>query len=221
MKKLLIPVFAAILPVLMTGCLFPSGNYNEVVYYDLSTIRLAMPDNLPVVVEIFQSSESSRSQMTYLTSDNRLQLDSYNRWVQQPEYIITRFLQTAFSNNQPSIQTSTSAAVAGRRAMADGYRISGTVFTMRIDLKRREAILGVNYLIRSIVDGASAATLSNSSVYTAKYRNESPADFAAAMSEAAEKMAMQIQSEISQLHNPKGTSTNVKAPVSPENPGID
>ena len=205
MKKLFFPAAAAILSLCVTGCLFPEP-YKEIVFYDLSTIRLKMPEDLPVLVDMFQSNESTRSQMTYLTGENQVQVDSYNRWIQQPEYLITRYLQTAFSTNQPAIQES----IGFRRSFINGIRISGSVFSMRIDLKRREALLGVSYTIRSVTDGQNISTLTKSCVFTAKYHNEAPSDFAAAMSEAAEKLALQIQSEIHILQKQKGHDDNVK-----------
>lgn len=218
MKKFFLPAAAAALSsFFMTGCLFPAQSYNEVAYYDLSTIRLDMSENPPILVDLFQSAESLRANMTYLTNENRVLVDSYNRWIQQPEYLVTRYLRTAFSTNQPSIQE----AASFRRALPNGIRISGSVFSMRIDLKRREALLGVNYLIRLVADGENALTLSNSCVFSARYHNESPTDFAAAMSEAAEKLALQIQNEIHVLQKQKGSASHVQAAAPVENKNTD
>jgi hypothetical protein len=213
MTKLLPAVAAALSSIFMTGCLFPAQSYHDVAYYDLATIRLEMPENLPILVDPFQSSESLQPQMTYLTNDNRVMVDSYNRWFQKPEHLITRYLQTAFSTNQPAIQE----AANFRRAMPNGVRISGSVFSMRIDLKRREALLGVNYLIRLVTDGENALVLTNSGVFSARFNNESPVEFAAAMSEAAEKLVLQIQNEIHILQKQRGNDSHVKTTAPVEN----
>lgn len=195
-----------LLAALMTGCMFQSEPYTEITYYDLATIRLDMPPDLPIIVESFQSSEAGRAQMTYLASNNQVKVDSYNRWVQQPEYLITRYLQTAVSGNSPAIREFKEF----RKTMTDGIRLSGTIFAMRIDLKRQEAILGINYMIRCVRNNEKITELTNSGVFTVKYNKETPVEFAIAMSEAAEKMATQIQREIFSLYNQKWNNTDVK-----------
>ncbi len=206
-----------LLAVLMTGCLFQSEPYNEITYYDLATARLNMPANLPIIVDSFQSSEAGRAQMTYLTGNNQVKVDSYNRWIQQPEILITRYLQIAFSNNSPSVREFKEF----RQTPANGIRVSGNIFTMRIDLKHREAILGVNYTIHCVRSNENISELTNSVVFSAKYGKETPAEFAAAMSEAAEKMAMQLQHEILSLYNKKWNSTDVKNSAPASNPVAD
>lgn len=188
MKNIIfIGLSAVFCAVLLAGCIF-SVPYKEVGYYDLNSPEKILPDGATVKVDIFKNIETGKYKMVYRDGESRVIVDDYNKWVQTPDLMVSRYLQAAFSSDK---------AAEGQEISEFG--ISGTVFMFMIDLKSRKTSLGVSYKITSNNPDRKTEVLSNSCVLTAAFEKENPADFAGAMSLCAEMLAKRLKADIDYL----------------------
>ncbi|MHB9139090.1 MAG: hypothetical protein ACYC4Q_06780 [Victivallaceae bacterium] len=181
----LLAVFSA---TLLSGCIF-SVPYREVGYYDLNRAERILPDGARVKVNIFKNIETGKYKMVYRDGESRVIVDDYNKWVQTPDLMVSRYLQAAFSNDK----------VTTEEQGTSEFEISGTVFMFAIDLKSRKTMLGVSYKIAANRAGSEQDVLSNSCVLTSAFDREDPAEFSRAMSMCAELLAKRLKADIDYL----------------------
>ena len=193
-------LFAGFCAVLLTGCIF-SVPYKEVGYYDLNSPAKILPAGATVKVDIFKNIEPGKYKMVYRDGESRVIVDDYNKWVQTPDLMVSRYLQAAFSNDK---------VTEGQEASE--FEISGTVFMFAIDLKSRKTSLGASYKITSIHSGSETEALSNSCVLTAAFEKEDPADFAKAMSDCAAMLAQRLKADIDYLMKKENIPATVNNP---------
>ena len=186
---------------LLTGCIF-SVPYKEVGYYDLNSPEKPLSDGTRVKVNIFKNIETGKFKMVYRDGESRVIVDDYNKWVQTPDLMVSRYLQAAFSNDK----------VTTEEQGASEFVISGTVFMFAIDLKSRKTSLGVSYKITANQSGSEKEALSNSCVLTSAFEKDDPADFARAMSMCAELLAKRLKADIDYLIKKE----NIPAPANKE-----
>jgi uncharacterized lipoprotein YmbA len=170
----------------LTGCLFREAPYNEVGYFDLSNPEKILPDGAVVKVNILKNIESGKYKMVYRNGESRVMVDEYNKWVQPPDLMLSRYLQAAFSNDKIASEGSAKAE----------FEVSGAVFMFMIDLKSKKASLGVYYRITRNQSSSEIEMLNNSCVLTSNFEKENPADFAKSMSVCAELLAKRLKVDI-------------------------
>jgi uncharacterized lipoprotein YmbA len=194
-------VLAVSAAALLTGCIF-SVPYKEVGYYDLNSPEKPLSDGTRVKVNIFKNIETGKFKMVYRDGESRVIVDDYNKWVQTPDLMVSRYLQAAFSNDK----------ITTEEQGASEFVISGTVFIFAIDLKSRKTSLGVSYKITANQSGSEKEVLSNSCVLTSAFEKDDPADFARAMSMCAELLAKRLKADIDYLMKKE----NITAPAKKE-----
>ena len=154
MKKKLLQVFymSAITGILLfvtTGCLWGLGQqpYVAVKYYDLATPPQLVLKNIQVRFTPLGSTEPAKFKMVYRDSNCQMILDDYNKWIQTPPLLLTRYLQGAFKQN-------------GLISKNSELIIDGNIFMFRLDLEKDTASLGVNYLIKTSTDDTEKVVFS-------------------------------------------------------------
>lgn len=164
---------------LFTACFFsrtPPSNY------DLTT-----PDPIPVDYQIkvsaFSTAGIGHYKMVVRESENRLKLDEYNRWSQQPGAMITKYLTAAFA--QPDDRIGTSRRV---------YYLTGSVMACELDKTDGVAYLLIRYAIDC--DGVDTVPELGTVSYRIKVKEATPDAFAVALSEAANEFALHVKKEI-------------------------
>ncbi len=177
-------LFVAIVP--LSGCMFYEP-FKTVQYFDLQTPSPIITDDSLVKVEVFSSTETGKYKMVYTEDDCRVVIDDYNKWLQPPGVTLSRYIQTAFSNNSTQPKTFE-------------FNVSGNVFLYKIDLKNKLASLGVLYKIAMVKGGGETELINHSCILTSSFQNnDDPADFAKAMSDCAKLLACRIKADIEYL----------------------
>ncbi|MDD5727126.1 MAG: hypothetical protein PHV59_01060 [Victivallales bacterium] len=194
--RFLFLLFSAVLLTLgAAGCLFGFGqqSYVEVKYFDLDTPPRVKLQNAQIKILPLNSTEPVKFKMVYCNADCEMIMDDYNKWVQPPALLLTRYLQGAFE--QQGISRESSELV-----------FSGEIFRFRIDLRNSTASLGVNYAVTSQPDGTVRQLYRNSVVFTCKFKKQGPQYFAAAMSECARQLVFAVERDIKNLDNVQSVS---------------
>jgi ABC-type uncharacterized transport system auxiliary subunit len=183
---LIAAVCASILCILLSGCLFEAEPYKPVKYYDLKTPQKLCPEGVDLDVQIFRMEASSKYKMLYRMDSTRVLVDDYNKWTQTPGFMLSRYLQSAFSSNTNPEKLNNMTFV-----------LLGAIFTFEIDLEKNQAVLGVKYELKRKSDGS--ILLDKSRVFSESFpdsKDLSPETFAKAMSAAASKFANKLRTEI-------------------------
>lgn len=196
MKKLLrLFYFLSITGVILlsaAGCmsLLEQQPYIPVKYYDLDTPPEIVLKNIQVRFIPLNSTEPVKYKMVYHDTDCEVVIDDYNKWVQPPCLMLTRYLQSAFK--QSSIASSDSELV-----------VSGNIFMFKIDLLTNKVSLGVSYNIKSSSDDTIKTILRNSSIFTSKLETQGPRYFVCAMNQCARELVLLIAKDIRKIqqHN--------------------
>jgi hypothetical protein len=181
-------VVASAIVILVSGCLFGFGqkSYVDVKYFDLDTPPRMKLQNVQLRILPLQSTEPVKFKMVYCGTDCEMIVDDYNKWVQPPCLLLTRYLQGAFE--QKSIDAENAE-----------LSFSGNIFRFRIDLRDNTASLGVNYVIRTSPNGVIRGVYRKSSVFNCKFKKQGPKYFAAAMSDCARQLAVAIEKDVKAL----------------------
>ena len=197
MRKKLLQLFyivscTGILLFITTGCIWGLNQqpYTAVKYYDLATPPQIVLKNIQVKFTPFESTEPANFKMVYRDADCQMIMDDYNKWIQPPQLLLTRYMQGAFKQN--GITTESTALI-----------ISGNIFMFRIDLKKNTVSLGVNYVIKSSVDDSEKVVFQNSTTFTHKLKQQGPKYFVRAMSQCAKDLILTIKNDINKIEKLK------------------
>ena len=185
-------IAASAIVILVSGCLFGFGqkSYVDVKYFDLDTPPRMKLENVQLKILPLQSTEPVKFKMVYCGTDCEMIVDDYNKWVQPPCLLLTRYLQGAFEQK-------------GIGAESAELSFSGNIFRFRIDLRNNTASLGVNYVVRTAPNGVIRSVYRNSSVFNCKFKKQGPKYFAAAMSDCARQLAVAIEKDVKALQRHK------------------
>ena len=197
MRKKLLQLFylvscTGILLFITTGCLWGLNQqpYTAVKYYDLATPPQIVLKKIQVKITPFDSTEPANFKMVYRDADCQMILDDYNKWIQPPPMLLTRYIQAAFKQN-------------GITAESTALIVSGNIFMFRIDLKKNTVSLGVNYVIKSSVDDSEKVVFQNSTTFTHKFKQQGPKYFVKAMSQCAKDLILTIRGDINEIEKHK------------------
>ncbi|MDD5597941.1 MAG: hypothetical protein PHV82_08355 [Victivallaceae bacterium] len=174
--------------VLFGGCLFGFSEkpYVAVKYYDLANPPQILLTGNQVNILAFDSTEPAKYKMIYRGKNNEMIMDDYNKWIQPPCLLLTRYLQSAFKQSGPLPKDSV-------------LLISGNVFMFRIDLQTNTASLGVNYVIKGTPDNIIRPISRNSIVFSSKFEKQGPIYFVRAMSECAGQLVSALDKDIKSI----------------------
>lgn len=177
---------AATLGLLATGCFFDPEPYKPVKYYDLKTPQKICPEGVDLDVQLFRMEAPSKYKMLYRMDSTKVLMDDYNKWTQPPGFMLTRYLQSAFSSDTNPEKLDNQV-----------FTLLGSIFTFEIDLEKNQAILGVKYELKRKKDGK--ILIDKSRVFYENFSDSkdlSPETFANAMSGAANKFVSKLHSEL-------------------------
>lgn len=174
--------------ILLSGCLFGFSDqpYVAVKYYDLANPPQITLTQNQVKVLAFDSTEPAKYKMIYRGKNNEVILDDYNKWIQPPCLLLTRYLQSAFKQSGNPPQDSV-------------LLVSGNLFMFKIDLETNTASLGVNYVIKGNPDNIIKPIFRSSTVFSCKFKKEGPSYFVQAMSDCAKQLALAIEKDLKSI----------------------
>lgn len=192
-------IVASAMVILVSGCLFGFGqkSYVDVKYFDLDTPPRMKLENVQLKILPLQSTEPVKFKMVYCGTDCEMIVDDYNKWVQPPCLLLTRYLQGAFEQK-------------GIGAESAELSFSGNIFRFRIDLRNNTASLGVNYVVKTAPNGVIRSVYRNSSVFNCKFKKQGPKYFAAAMSDCARQLALAIEKDVKALQEHKDKQAHMQ-----------
>ena len=185
---LFLPLAMLAVTVGCKGWLLGSQPYQDVKYYGLRTPS-PLPDNgTRINVLMLKTLDATKGKMLYRDSSYVILQDDYNKWVQSPAFMLRQYLQAAFNNDN-------SKAIVGD---ANCYYLSDSIVTFEINLPQKEVILSMDYRLQAATN--REVSLEYSRTIREPFREETPAAFAEAMSQAADKLSRIIQLEAEVLH---------------------
>ena len=197
MRKKLLQLFyvvscSGILLFVTGGCFWGLNQqpYTAVKYYDLATPPQVSLNKVQVKFIPFESTEPANYKMVYRNADCQIIIDDYNKWIQPPPLMLTRYLQGAFKQN-------------GITSESCELIISGNIFMFRIDLQKNTVSLGISYSIKSSVCDTEKLLFQNSTTFTHKFKKQGPQYFVKAMSECAGDMIMTLEKNIAEIEKSK------------------
>ncbi len=164
--------------------------YTAVKYYDLAIPPQITLDKMQVKFIPFESTEPANYKMVYRNADCQIVIDDYNKWIQPPPLMLTRYLQGAFK--QSGITSESCELI-----------ISGNIFMFRIDLQKNTVSLGVSYSIKSSVCDTEKLLFQNSTTFSHKFKKQGPQYFVEAMSKCANDMVLTIKKNIKEIEKNK------------------
>jgi hypothetical protein len=198
MKKYLLKKFcflltASLLVLSAAGCmsLFKQQPYVAVKYYDLDSPATIELKNIQVEFVQFNSTEPVKYKMVYHNSDYEVVVDDYNKWIQPPSLLLTRYLQSSFQQHcisDPKVPR---------------LIISGNIFMYKIDLRNKKVFLGVSYVIKSTSNNILKTITRNSSIFTCEIKQQTPQGFVFAMSNCAAQLTAAIDKSIINIQKHK------------------
>lgn len=164
---------------LLPACFF---EHTPPTNYDLATPQ-SIELNYQIKVRAFSTAGIGHCKMTVRESLNRLKLDEYNRWSQQPGAMITKYLTAIFAQNDESIGVAKNV-----------YYLSGSVMACELDKTENVAYLLIRYAIGC--DGIDTVPELGTVSYRIKIQSATPEAFAEALTQAANRFALHVKKEI-------------------------
>ena len=166
--------------LLLSGCFFSRAGGVERKVYDLGSAEVRC--SIPVCIDGIRNSSGADRRFFYRTKDNRIEFDSGNFWLLEPEQAMKKLLRGSFGS-----------------CTADGIRIEGVIDDFGFDLEKKEAVLTVNFTLSKNGKTAGVKCSERSS-----FDGRSAASAARAMNKCASKMAEKLAKEIEKFSGSKG-----------------
>lgn len=187
-RKILYFVFAVCTAVMIGGCgIFFRPSYTPVRSYDLALPAKISVTGYKVAVLPFSSEAAARYKMVS-RSGVQLYQDEYSRWVQTPAVMLTRYLRMALIDDNSVV-----------RKNLPVYELSGAVLAFEFDKKTSTSLLCIRY---TVTDKKTDTELRSGLLRYAlplDPAKPTPEAFAAAMSNAAEKLALDLNGIMKKL----------------------
>lgn len=177
---------ACLLVLLMSSCsfgFFEKQPYVAAKYYDLNQPTRIPLKGVQLRLTTFNSTEPVKYKMVYHDKEGSVVVDDYNKWVQPPGLLLTRYLQGAFKQN-------------GLGSDVMELMLCGDIFMFRVDLAKDEVSLGVNYAIKMNSYDMYKTSCMNSKIFTCKLKKKNPKAFVNAMSNCAQQLVTSIAADI-------------------------
>ncbi len=185
---ILLPALVLLFSAGCKGWLIGSTPYQEVKYFGLKT-PAPLPDNgIRINVLMLNNLSATKTKMLYRDSSYCILQDDYNKWIQSPSSIMRQYLQCAFNSENSKTDV----------GEASCYYLSGSIVNFEINLPQKEVILGMDYRLQAVSNRDIA--LEYSRTIHEPFNEPTPEAFAAAMSNAADKLSRIIQLEAEVLN---------------------
>lgn len=165
---------------LLSGCFFET--YHETQHFDLEQAQPCCPEKVFIEVKDFENLAGAGQQMRYRTEQYRIVIDNYNKWVQPPEMMISRYLMTSFA--QPG----------GNLLDEHSYILTGALNSFEINLSSKTVFIQITCELKERKSGA--VKLRKEFSVTASFKEDSPVEFAAAASKAMRELTEKLRADI-------------------------
>lgn len=174
-----------LLSLITSGCVFTTEPYRLVKYHDLGNPDIIDTTGYSVKILPFDMSGPYKHKMIYRTDKNELSNSEYNRWVQSPEIMLTRYLKIAFGGTP-----------ADKRKEPE-FTLSGTILSFEADMTEKKAVLTVEY---EIIRSDSKKILQTACLsFSSDLSDTTPRTFADAMTKTSQKFAEKLNNELKTL----------------------
>lgn len=165
---------------LLGGCFF--ATYHEPQNFDLAQAKPCCPPGIVIEVKDFENLSGAGQKMRYRAEQYRIVIDSYNKWVQSPDVMISRYFMAAFS--QPG----------GNMLDERSYILSGTLNSFEINLTTKNVFVQVTCQLKERRSGR--VKLQKELSASASFQQDSPVEFAEAASKAVLELTEKLSAEI-------------------------
>ncbi len=198
MKYLSVLIILTIAIILsQPGCLF-QDKYQPTSHYDLDTTTAGIKGNsFRIEFAEFTTSEPVRFKMVYRDHQNLLLVDNYNKWIQPPGPMLSRYLRVAFRNHNPTTTEE-----------IPSYKIGGDIFMFQIDIEHKRVTLGINYSISRASSSDNSVLQQRTASFTEPFTENAPAVFAAAMSRCVASFATLLEKKLRSMSLASEQSTS-------------
>lgn len=177
MKNKLITVSGLLAILFLIGGCFSALTPIKINYYDLNMPKPSPLANTLILIESFENASGSSEKMRYRTNHNQQLVDDQNRWIQFPDEMITRYLNT----------------VLGGSTRGQSFRVRGKLDVFEIDLTQNTASVQCSFTIFEIgTDNQQSMVFRK----TLELKEQSPPAFAEAFSVAAAGLSDEIKNTI-------------------------
>lgn len=165
---------------LLGGCFF--STYHETQNFDLAQARPCCPDKVVIEVKDFENLSGAGLKMRYRAEQYRIVIDNYNKWVQTPDVMISRYFMAAFS--QPG----------GSMLDERSYILSGALNAFDINLTTKTVLIQITCQLKERKTGSIKLRKEFSA--SASFQQDSPVEFAEAASKAVHELTEKLSAEI-------------------------
>lgn len=161
---------------LVSGC-FSALTPIKINYYDLNMPAPNPLTDTQIIIESLENMSGSGEKMRYRTNNNQQLVDDQNRWIQFPDEMIVRYLNT----------------ILGGNASDKSFRVRGQLDVFEINLTQNTASLQCSFTIFE-----AGTEQQQSKVYrkTLELKEQSPQAFAEAFSNAAAGLSDEMKNLI-------------------------
>lgn len=168
---------------LLSGCSLLSPDVKKVNYYDLSfSGKEKFKVNCRFETRNFHNISPARLNLLFTSNNSVIELDQYNYWVQSPEVMLRRFFLNAIETTDTPASRVLDASL--------------TIFEFKFDLIRKEAVLGINLVLRD--KERNIKKEKNYIIKNAVAKSERP-DFVNAMNKCTEQFINQAVNDIKKI----------------------
>ncbi|MFA6102487.1 MAG: hypothetical protein WCV67_04215 [Victivallaceae bacterium] len=165
---------------LLSGCFFET--YHETQTFDLEQARPCCPAKTVIEVKDFENLSGAGQKMRYRAEQYRIVIDGYNKWVQAPDIMISRYFMTAFSQSGVNMLDERS------------YILSGTLNSFEINLTTKTVYIQITCQLKERKTGE--IKLRKELSVSAAFKQDSPVEFAEAASKAVRELTEKLSAEI-------------------------
>lgn len=171
---------AAVALVLFTlsGCFFNS-EHPPIAFYDLQ-LPAKVQEQCKFRVVLVSNSTPSRTFMLYRQKNNQILQDEFNCWVQLPERMLMRYIAMAYP--------------WGKNSTIDTVEVQVTLTAFEFNAADNAAVLAFNYRMNKALTNRTGSV-----IVREKVKANTPEEFAAAMSRAAEKACKELAAATAEL----------------------
>lgn len=177
MKNKLISVSGLfVILFLIGGCISPLAPI-KISYYDLNMPKASPLADTLIIIESFENASGSSEKMRYRTNHNQQLVDDQNRWIQFPDEMLIRYLNTALGGN-----------TSGK-----SFRVRGQLDVFEINLTENTVSVQCSYTIFETGTDNQQSTVFRK---TLELKEQSPPAFAEAFSNVATELSDAMKNKI-------------------------
>lgn len=185
MKHVMKICLLVLIIVAINGCgVLSKEPYRQIKYYDIGQPAKLAAGNYNIDIAMFTTTGPYRSKMIYRTEGCRLHFDEYNKWVQAPNIMLSRFLQEAFVNDMDSHSTVS-------------YKVVGELIGFNINLDKQNVSITVEYEIYDTK--LDKLVLHKTLTLNKNFQENTPKQFAQAFNTVCNQLAQKINLSLQTL----------------------